>query len=145
MTSLITIIPGFFLYLVIMGYYPGILSEEVPTYTILGEMAPWLLPVYMIVLFGTMIETGTGFIHAVNERINSWLEDRGGTGLTRGKRGLLGGLMALIGLGVASFGLIGLIAKGYGTISWGFFILHGGALFTVGLYKIRKKNAPTQA
>jgi uncharacterized membrane protein YkvI len=99
----------------------------------------------MIVLFGTMIETGTGFIHAVNERINSWLIDRRGMGLTRGKRGLLGGLMALIGLGVASFGLIGLIAKGYGTISWGFFILHGGALFTVGLYKIRKKNAPTQA
>ncbi|MGC9372677.1 MAG: YkvI family membrane protein [Thermovirgaceae bacterium] len=145
MTSLITIIPGFFLYLVIMGYYPGILSEEVPTYTILGKMAPWLLPVYMIVLFGTMIETGAGFIHAVNERINSWLVDRKGTGLTRGNRGLLGGLMALIGLGVASFGLIGLIAKGYGTISWGFFILHGGALFTVGLYKIRKKNAGTQA
>jgi uncharacterized membrane protein YkvI len=48
--------------------------------------------------------------------------------------------MALVGLGVSSFGLIGLIAKGYGTISWGFFILHGVALFTIGLYKIMKKS-----
>jgi uncharacterized membrane protein YkvI len=67
--------------------------------------------------------------------------DRKGKGLTRANRGVLGGIMALIGLGVASFGLIGLIAKGYGTISWGFFILHGVALFTVGIYKIHKKNS----
>ncbi|MEA3507711.1 MAG: hypothetical protein U9R40_02165 [Synergistota bacterium] len=145
MTAVITILPGFFLYLVILGFYPGILDAEVPVYTILGEIAPWLLPVFMVVLFGTMIETGAGFIHAVNERINSWMIDRSGTGLTSGKRGLLGGLMALVGLGVASFGLIGLIAKGYGTISWGFFILHGVALFTLGLYKIRKKNTKPRA
>jgi len=141
MTSVITILPGLFLYLVIIGFYPGILNAEVPVYTILGQIAPWLLPIFMVVLFGTMIETGAGFIHAVNERINSWLVDRKGKGLTRVNRGMLGGFMALIGLGVASFGLIGLIAKGYGTICWGFFILHGVALFTVGIYKIRKKNA----
>jgi uncharacterized membrane protein YkvI len=145
MTAVITILPGLFLYLVIMGYYPDILSAEVPTYTILGKLAPWLLPVYMVILFGTMVETGAGFIHAVNERINSWLIDRGSAGMTRGARGIMGGLMALVGLGIASFGLIGLIAKGYGTISWGFFILHGGALFTIGLYKISKKNAETKA
>lgn len=145
MTSIITILPGVFLYLVIIGFYPGILDVEVPVYTILGQIAPWLLPIFMVVLFGTMIETGAGFIHAVNERINSWLVDRNGKGLTRTHRGALGGFMALIGLGVASFGLIGLIAKGYGTISWGFFILHGVALFTVGVYKIWKRNASNQA
>lgn len=145
MTAVITILPGFFLYLVIIGFYPGILDVEVPVYTILGQIAPWLLPIFMVVLFGTMIETGAGFIHAVNERINSWLVDRKGNGLTRVHRGALGGFMALIGLGVASFGLIGLIARGYGTISWGFFILHGVALFTIGIYKIRKGNASAGA
>ncbi|GAB6280257.1 MAG: hypothetical protein STSR0007_03170 [Thermovirga sp.] len=144
MTSVITILPGVFLYLVIIGFYPGILDAEVPVYTILGQISPWLLPIFMVVLFGTMIETGAGFIHAVNERINSWLVDRNGKELTRANRGVLGGIMALMGLGVASFGLIGLIAKGYGTISWGFFILHGVALFTIGVYKIWKKNAGAQ-
>jgi uncharacterized membrane protein YkvI len=87
-----------------------------------------------------MIETGAGFIHAVNERINSFMMERKNKELTKVQRGILGALMASMGLGIASYGLIGLIAKGYGTISWGFFILHGVALFTIGIYKIYKKN-----
>ncbi|NLO56614.1 MAG: hypothetical protein GX108_06130, partial [Thermovirga sp.] len=83
--------------------------------------------------------------HSVNERLNSWMLDRKGKELSRTNRGVVGGAMALIGLGVASFGLIGLIAKGYGTISWAFFLFHGVALFTIGLYKMSKKNARTPA
>lgn len=145
MASILTILPGFFLYLVLVGFYPGILEVELPTYTILAQIAPWLLPIFLVVLFGTMIETAAGFIHSVNERLNSWMLDRKGKELSRTNRGLVGGAMALIGLGVASFGLIGLIAKGYGTISWAFFLFHGVALFTIGLYKMSKKNAGTPA
>ncbi|HQL03465.1 MAG TPA: hypothetical protein PKY02_08850, partial [Synergistales bacterium] len=78
-------------------------------------------------------------------RVNSWMVDHRNTELTKANRGLLGGAMGLIGLGVASFGLIGLIAKGYGTISWGFFLLHGVALFTIGLYKMNKKGGKAPA
>lgn len=139
-TAIITMLPGLFLYLVTVGFYPDILTEEVPSYYILKQISPWLLSVFMIVLFGTMIETGAGFIHAVNERVNSWMIDNGKAELTPAKRGLLGGVMAAAGLGVSSFGLIGLIAKGYGTICWGFFFLHGVALFTIGIYKMYKKK-----
>jgi len=41
-----------------------------------------------------------------------------------------------MGLLISNFGLIGLIAQGYGTISWVFFILQGVGLFTIGIYKI---------
>ena len=92
-----------------------------------------------------MIETAVGFIHAVNERVNSWMVDRRNSELTKANRGVLGGVMGLVGLGVASFGLIGLIAKGYGTISWGFFLLHGVGLFTIGLYKMSKKGGKASA
>ena len=37
--SILTILPGFFLYLVLMGFYPGILEVELPTYTILAQIA----------------------------------------------------------------------------------------------------------
>ncbi|HPK43056.1 MAG TPA: hypothetical protein PK877_06115, partial [Synergistales bacterium] len=145
LTAILTILPGFFLYLVLMGFYPGILEAELPAYTVLAQIAPWLLPIFLVVLFGTMIETAVGFIHAVNERVNSWMVDHRNTELTKANRGFLGGAMGLIGLGVASFGLIGLIAKGYGTISWGFFLLHGVALFTIGLYKMSKKGGKAPA
>lgn len=137
-TAVITMLPGLFIYLVTLGFYPDILSTEVPSYFILKEISPWLLPIYMVVLFGTMIETGAGFIHAVNERVNSWLVDRNGKGLSRAHRGAIGAAMGAVGLAISSYGLIGLIAKGYGTISWGFFILHGVALFTLGLWKMAK-------
>jgi len=144
-TAFITILPGFFIYLVTIGFYPGVLTEDVPSYFILKQISPWLLPIFLIVLFGTMIETGAGFIHAVNERIDVFLVERKGKGLSRSQRGLLGVIMAAMGLGIASYGLIGLIAKGYGTISWGFFLLHGVALFTIGIYKIHRQRTSAKA
>lgn len=137
--GLLTILPGFFLYIVLLGVYPDVLTIEVPTYFALQKMGlTSLLVAYMIVLFGTMIETGTGFIHAVNERINSYMLDKRGREISRSLRGTIGFGMALLGIAISSFGLISLIAKGYGTISWGFFILHGIAIFTIGIYKIAK-------
>ncbi|MFA7364489.1 MAG: hypothetical protein WCZ25_11505, partial [Aminobacteriaceae bacterium] len=53
-------------------------------------------------------------------------------------RGAVGAFLALMGLLISNFGLIGLIAQGYGTISWVFFILQGVGMFTIGLYKLAK-------
>jgi len=137
--GLLVILPGFFLYIVLLGVYPDVLTIEVPAYFALQEMGlTSLLVAYMIVLFGTMIETGTGFIHAVNERINSYMLDKRGREISRSLRGTIGFGMALLAIAMSSFGLAPLIAKGYGTISWGFFILHGIAIFTIGIYKIAK-------
>lgn len=60
-------------------------------------------------------------------------------------RGAVGAGLALMGLAISNFGLIGLIAKGYGTISWVFFILQGVALFTIGIYKIRQHSQGKKA
>jgi len=52
----------------------------------------------------------------------------------------VGAFLALMGLFISNFGLIGLIAQGYGTISWVFFGLQGVGLFTLGLYKLAKQG-----
>ena len=87
-----------------------------------------------------MIETGVGFFHSINERINSTLIAKRGKGMSNTARGAVGAVLALMGLAISNFGLIGLIAKGYGTISWVFFILQGVALFTIGLYKLHQHS-----
>lgn len=133
LSSLITIIPGFLFYLVVLSGYPGVLQVEVPAYHALTQLGSWLLlAAYEIVLFGTLIETGIGFIHAVNERIAAALRDKEKV-LTQGMRGVVALVMVLLSIGMSRFGLIGLIAKGYGTISWGFFIAHIVPLLTIGL------------
>ena len=43
-----------------------------------------------------------------------------------------------MGVAVSTFGLTGLIAKGYGTICWGFLIVYVIPMLTLGIYKISK-------
>lgn len=139
--AVICILPGFFFYFVTIGFYPDVLSMEIPINGVIDKFGiPFLLPVWLVVLFGTMIETGVGFFHSINERINSSLIAKRGHGMSNTARGLVGAGLSLAGLGISNFGLIGLIAQGYGTISWAFFILQGVGLFTIGLYKLSKLN-----
>lgn len=135
--ALICIIPAVFFYVVMIGFYPDVLSMEIPSNGIIAQLGvKSLLPVWLIVLFGTMIETGVGFFHSINERINATLIEKRGKGMSNLARGAVGALLSIMGLLISNFGLIGLIAQGYGTISWVFFILQGVGLFTIGIYKI---------
>ena len=43
-----------------------------------------------------------------------------------------------MGVAVSTFGLTGLIAKGYGTICWGFLFVI--PMLTIGIYKIAKSG-----
>ena len=141
MASVICIVPALLFYIVTAGFYPDVLGMEIPANAIIAKMGSrFLLPAWLIVLFGTMIETGVGFFHSINERINSTLVAKRGRGMTNTARGFVGALLALMGLFISNFGLIGLIARGYGTIRWVFFILQGVALFTIGIWKIRQKT-----
>lgn len=136
--GLIGIIPAVLFYITVIGHYPAVLPEEVPALFILQKIgSPVLLIFFQVVLFGTLIETGTGFIHAVNERIQATLQAKGKK-LPRWQRPLVAVFLLLIGLGISSFGLISLIARGYGTISWGFFFVYVIPLISLGVYKILK-------
>ena len=138
--GIIGILPGLFFFIAVVSQYPEVLPEEVPAYFVFQRLGiPFLLIIFQVVLFGTLIETGTGFIHAVNERIRSALEARGKM-LQPSARPGVATVLLLIGLGISTFGLINLIAKGYGSISWGFFVVYIIPLMTLGLYKIRNKS-----
>ena len=134
------IIPGLLFYMSIVGHHPRILSQEIPAVFILREAGvPWLLVVFQVVLLGTLVETGAGMIHAVNERLQSGLQARG-RDLPRWLRPLVAIAFLSMGVAVSTFGLIQLVAKGYGTVSWGFFFVYIFPLMTFGLYKIIKKG-----
>jgi uncharacterized membrane protein YkvI len=139
--GLIGIIPGFLFYMAVLGYYPDILPEAVPAIYVLKEMnIPLIMILFQIVLFGTLIETGTGIIHAVNQRIQTSLNIRGKR-FPRWTRPIIASGLILISIGISTFGLINLIAKGYGSISWGFFAVFVIPLLTLGIYKIIKSKS----
>jgi len=134
--GVIGILPAILFFIAVSSHYPDVLAEEIPMVYLLSKIgSPLLLTLIQIVIFGTLIETGTGLIHAVNERIHSVYRERGKE-LPRIMRPLTAALLILISLGLSRFGLINLIAKGYGASSWGFLVIFVIPLFTIGIYKI---------
>ena len=73
---------------------------------------PGLILVLRIVLFGTLIETGSGLIYGIADRFTTSYEEKGKEppkNLTM----IIAIIFLVIGVIVAQFGLTGLIAKGY--------------------------------
>ena len=138
----IGMIPGFLFYLAMVPHYPGITESVVPAAFLLQILdARWFLIVYEVVLFGTLIETGTGMIHAVNERVAVMLGERGRT-LPRWVRPAAAIALLLGAAGLARFGLVALIARGYGTLTWAFLVIYVVPVLTWGVWKLRRRAAP---
>ena len=146
LAGLIGIIPGVMLFLTMTGMYPEILKAQVPINAVFAQLDHrWLQIVFQLVLFGTFIETGAGFIKAATDRLEGqfctvekprkWLRP---TAIV---------ICVILGVIISTFGLIGLVARGYGTITWGFFIVYIIPLLTLGIYKIVKhgKTAAVKA
>ena len=130
------ILPAFFFYLAILGQYPEVLTQEIPAVFVLERARlPALLFVFVIMLFGTLIQTGTGFIHGVNERIQHTLAARGRE-FPDWLRPVVAVTLLMVSLGLAKFGIIALVARGYGLMSWGVFAIYFVPLVTIGVYKI---------
>jgi len=130
------LLPAFFFYLAILGQYPDVVAVEIPAvYVLERAQAPALLVVFVIMLFGTLIQTGTGFIHGVNERILNALAARG-KDFPDWQRPVIAIALLVLSLALARFGIIALVAQGYGFISWGILVIYFVPLITVGLSKI---------
>ncbi len=144
LAGVIGIVPGMLFFLSVTAFYPEILPVEIPVIFALQKIGvSFLLIIFQFILFGTLIETGTGLIHSVNERIQAALLLKGKS-FPRGLRPVVAVIFLLIALGFSTFGLINLIAKGYGAASWGFLFLYIVPLCTIGLIKILKqKNKAT--
>ncbi len=134
--AFIGLLPACFFYVAILGQYPDVVAVEIPAVHVLEQArAPALLAAFVIMLFGTLIQTGTGFIHGVNERIEHTLAARG-RAFPDWQRPVIAIALLVLSLGLARFGIIALVARGYGMISWGIFVIYFLPLVTVGFSKI---------
>ena len=136
LAGIIGIVPALLLYVSVLGYYPDILGKELPSvYAFQSLGIPLFFIMFQIVLYGTLIETGTALIHAVNERVQSAFQARQKV-MPRAYRPVIAAIFLLIAFGISSFGLVTLISKGYGAVSWGFLLVYILPLATIGTYQI---------
>jgi len=135
--GIIAIIPAVFLFIAMMGQYPEINQAAAPSSVLLSSIdLPWFTILFQVVLLGTLVQTGVGLIHAINERIAVTLTSKNKK-MPKLARSAIAILILLIALLLATkFGLIQLIAKGYGILTIGFIAVFVIPVLTIGPYKI---------
>jgi uncharacterized membrane protein YkvI len=136
----IAMIPALLFYLAMVGQYPAIVDRPVPANFLLDILGSRTFQLaFQIVLFGTLIETGTGMIHGINERIASVFKERSRTMPTY-LRPAVALVLLVFGTLIARVGLKDLIAKGYGTLTWFFLVIYVVPVLTWGVWKIRQRT-----
>ncbi|HUP24058.1 MAG TPA: hypothetical protein VNB06_14085 [Thermoanaerobaculia bacterium] len=131
-----------------MRFWPDerVFGAEVPWLFMLetaaGDAAPVWLWIFGVVAGWTLLETAVGGIHALVDRIEHNLDDlpriwRPASGrLAPMQRAILSVAVLAIATGLATFGIIDLVAKGYGLLAWGYIMLLAVPLLTVGVWRI---------
>ncbi len=143
LTGPVAMLPGLFFLASIAGEYPAIVDVPVPLNHMLELLGSRTFQIaFQVMLLGTLVETGAGLIHAVNERVaQAWRgRDRAFAPLARA-----GTATAMLGLGavVAQVGLIPLVGVGYRYVAWGFLAFFVVPLLTKGALAIRRRRART--
>jgi len=137
----LTILPGLTFHLTFMAGYPEVLGQSVPTYWILQQLGlPVLLLIYVLVLFGTIAQTGAGMLQGLNERLDSWWLEIKGRPLKPRIHSSIAIVAVLLSLLLAKLGIVTLVAKGYGSLAWGSLVTFVVPLLTIGVWKMRQQR-----
>jgi len=99
-----------------------------------------VLWIYAFVILWTLIETATGHIHAVTDRISVNLEELDRAALTPMQAGMLSVGILLVSAVLSRLGLITLVAQGYSILAYGFLLLFALPLMTVGVARIMRSS-----
>lgn len=133
----LTMIPGLFIYVAMLSSYPEIITESIPINYLLGTLGlPAFMLVFQIILFGTFIETGVGLIHGFNERVAGVYREKNKV-MPRTLRAGIAIIVLVVSIFIAdAVGIVSLIAKGYGALTWGYMLAFVIPVLTIGIYKI---------
>lgn len=135
--------PAIIFFVSMCAFYPDIQSQVLPSDFMLQRMdAPVFHVMFQIMIFAALLESGTGCVHAINERIAATLSQTMGRSLSARGRFVIAIVILVGAVFVASrFGLVTLIAKGYRGLAYTMLALYIIPLLTVGIWKL--KNLPS--
>ncbi len=140
--SLLCALPALLFHISFLGDHPAVLTREIPVHYIITSLGVGaLLVLYLIALFGTFVETGAGLIQGTIERVDGFLRDTRGTELEPSHRAILAVVGVALSAGLATVGIIRLVAQGYGTLAWGFIVVYVVPVVTIGAWKIHHTSS----
>ncbi|WEJ99608.1 MAG: hypothetical protein P0Y59_22310 [Candidatus Sphingomonas phytovorans] len=140
----LAMLPALLFFICMIAFYPGIASETLPSDFMLQQLRiPVFHLLFQLMIFAALLESGTGSVHAINERIAAVWRRRRGVDLSHRARAGIATLLLIGCIFVADrFGLVTLIGNGYRILAYALLAVYVVPLLTLGLYRV-VKGMPT--
>jgi len=135
----LAMLPALLFFTCMVAYFPAIADETLPSDFLLRHFDfPAFHLLFQFMIFCALLESGTGAVHAINERIAQAWRVRHGVSLSnRARLGIALALLVCCMFLADRFGLVALIAKGYRALAWIFLAVYVVPLLTLGIARIR--------
>ena len=133
-------LPGVLFFVAMIGYHQEVADVSLPSAFLLGKLgAPWFELAFQFAVLLTLVDTGVALLHAINERVAKVYEEKSRP-MPRELRPMLAiAIMVTSVYAASSFGLVDLIAKGYGYLTYAFILLLIVPVLTVGLWRLLRR------
>lgn len=138
----LAMLPALLFFICMMAFMPAIASETLPSdYMLVRLDQPVFHLFFQLMIFAALLESGTGAVHAINERIASaWRKHRDTVPGPRARAVIAALLLIACMLVAERVGLVALIANGYRFLSYMLFAVYILPLLTVGLWRLRHRH-----
>jgi len=135
-------IPGLLFFLCMVAFYPSIGEQELPSDFLLEQLdMPVFRVIFQLMIFAALLESGTGGVHSINERIANSFKRNNNKEISRTLRfcittAILSGSVFIAG----RFGLVDLIANGYRWLAYAFLLIYVLPIMTYGVWQLTHVN-----
>ena len=138
----LAMLPALLFFVCMVAFYPGIANETLPSDFLLRQFnAPAFHLLFQFMIFCALLESGSGAVHAINERVaRAWQSARGTVLAPRARLGIAAVLLVVCMLLADRFGLVALIAKGYRALAWIFLAVYVLPLMTLGVWRLWRRR-----
>jgi uncharacterized membrane protein YkvI len=143
----LAMIPAFLFFICMIAWYPEVGQQALPSDFLLQRMnVPLFHMTFQLMIFAALLESGTGSVHAINERIAHAYRSRYQRELSERARLACAGALLLVAIFLADrFGLVTLIARGYRALAYIILAVYVLPLMTYGIWRLVRSSASSQS
>jgi uncharacterized membrane protein YkvI len=134
----LAMIPAALFFICMIAFYPQVGQETLPSdYLLRNLQVPAFHVIFQLMIFAALLESGSGGVHAVNERLAHAWKLRSGHELTTRARLFLSAALLVAAMVLADrFGLVTLIARGYRLLAYALLAVYVLPLLTYGAWRL---------
>jgi uncharacterized membrane protein YkvI len=139
-------LPAVLFFVCMAAFYPDIASATLPSDYMLQRLdAPAFHFIFQLMILAALLESGTGMVHAINERVAGVMSARGRALSTSMRLWIAGGMLVVSIFVATRFGLVTLIARGYRALAYAFLAVYVAPVLTYGLWSVFRSRRTTTA